>query len=178
MNPVHGPSGWAMRIALISMISMALPGLARAGDITAFIAQPAPTETWGRGYGASLSSTCPRGSPPAPASPSSAPRLPPPTPRRARSGVLNSRPRGLLQLHHDADDGQDRVLRSWPLREDDEPPGHPQPDGAPVPRRDGEPGDGDGPDALLRPPASRSRRHRGHEGPPPALHRPRPGLLQ
>ncbi len=51
MNPVHGPSGWAMRIALISMISMALPGLARAGDITAFIAQPAPTETWGRGYG-------------------------------------------------------------------------------------------------------------------------------
>ena len=57
MNPVHGPSGWAMRIALISMISMALPGLARAGDITAFIAQPAPTETWGRGYGATLSST-------------------------------------------------------------------------------------------------------------------------
>jgi hypothetical protein len=46
-----------MRIALISMISMALPGLARAGDITAFVALPAPTETWGRGYGATLSST-------------------------------------------------------------------------------------------------------------------------
>jgi hypothetical protein len=57
MKPVRGPSGWAVRIALISMISMALPGLARAGDITAFIAQPAPTETWGRGYGATLSST-------------------------------------------------------------------------------------------------------------------------
>ena len=57
MNPLRGRSGWAVRMALISMISMALPGLARAGDITAFIAQPAPTETWGRGYGATLSST-------------------------------------------------------------------------------------------------------------------------
>jgi hypothetical protein len=33
------------------------PGAARAGDITAFIALPAPTDTWGRGYGAALSST-------------------------------------------------------------------------------------------------------------------------
>jgi hypothetical protein len=57
MKPVSGPSGRAVRIALISMILMALPGLARAGDITAFIAQPAPTERWGRGYGATLSST-------------------------------------------------------------------------------------------------------------------------
>ena len=57
MNCASGRPVWGMRIALISMISMALPGLARAGDITAFIAQPAPTETWGRGYGATLSST-------------------------------------------------------------------------------------------------------------------------
>ena len=57
MSPMRGRSGRAVRIALISMISMALPGLARAGDITAFVALPAPTETWGRGYGATLSST-------------------------------------------------------------------------------------------------------------------------
>jgi len=57
MSPVRRRSGRAVRIALISMISMALPGLARAGDITAFVALPAPTETWGRGYGATLSST-------------------------------------------------------------------------------------------------------------------------
>jgi hypothetical protein len=46
-----------VRIAFILMISMALPGWARAGDITAFVALPAPTNTWGRGYGATLSST-------------------------------------------------------------------------------------------------------------------------
>ena len=57
MRPVRGRPGWAVRIALISMISMALPGLVRAGDITAFVALPAPTDTWGRGYGATLSST-------------------------------------------------------------------------------------------------------------------------
>jgi hypothetical protein len=57
MNRVSGGAAGAVRIALISMISMALPRLARAGDITAFFAQPAPTETWGRGYGATLSST-------------------------------------------------------------------------------------------------------------------------
>ena len=57
MRPSRGRPGWAMRAALISMISMALPGLARAGDITAFVALPAPTDTWGRGYGATLSST-------------------------------------------------------------------------------------------------------------------------
>jgi hypothetical protein len=57
MNRMSGRPAGAVRIALISMISMALPGLARAGDITAFVAQPAPTETWGRGYGATLSST-------------------------------------------------------------------------------------------------------------------------
>jgi len=57
MRPVRRRPGWGVRIALISMISMALPGLARAGDITAFVALPAPTDTWGRGYGATLSST-------------------------------------------------------------------------------------------------------------------------
>jgi hypothetical protein len=57
MNRVTGRSAWVVRITLILMISMALPGLARAGDITAFVALPAPTSTWGRGYGATLSST-------------------------------------------------------------------------------------------------------------------------
>ncbi len=30
---------------------------ARAGDVTAFVAMPSPTDVWGRGYGATLSST-------------------------------------------------------------------------------------------------------------------------
>src|SRR5712691_3753931 len=98
--------------------------------------------------------------------------------RGNRDGMLNCGHRGLLQLHHDADDGQDRVLRSWPLWQDDEPPGHPPAHGAAVARRDGKPGDGDGPQAVLRPAPPRGRRDRRHEGPPPALHRPRPGLLQ
>lgn len=34
-----------------------LPVAAGAGDITAFVALPAPTDTWARGYGATLSST-------------------------------------------------------------------------------------------------------------------------
>jgi hypothetical protein len=57
MKRVAGRSGRVVRIALILMISMAVPGLVRAGDITAFVALPAPTDTWGRGYGATLSST-------------------------------------------------------------------------------------------------------------------------
>jgi hypothetical protein len=57
MNRLAGRWPRAPRIALILMISMAVPGLARAGDITAFVALPAPTDTWGRGYGATISST-------------------------------------------------------------------------------------------------------------------------
>ncbi|HEU0106745.1 MAG TPA: hypothetical protein VFT38_11280 [Vicinamibacteria bacterium] len=57
MNPLAGRWRRAPRIALILMIPMAVPGLARAGDITAFVALPAPTDTWGRGYGATISST-------------------------------------------------------------------------------------------------------------------------
>src|SRR5687767_13173948 len=57
MKRVTGRAGGVVRIALILMISMAVPGLVRAGDITAFVALPAPTDTWGRGYGATLSST-------------------------------------------------------------------------------------------------------------------------
>ncbi|HYU43248.1 MAG TPA: hypothetical protein VEQ84_13960 [Vicinamibacteria bacterium] len=57
MNRLAGRWRRAPRIALILMISMAVPGLARAGDITAFVALPAPTDTWARGYGATLSST-------------------------------------------------------------------------------------------------------------------------
>jgi hypothetical protein len=49
MNRLAGRWRRAPRIALILMISMAVPGLARAGDITAFVALPAPTDTWARG---------------------------------------------------------------------------------------------------------------------------------
>jgi hypothetical protein len=46
-----------IRTALPLIFFMALPGRARAGDITAFVTLPAPTDTWARGYGATLSST-------------------------------------------------------------------------------------------------------------------------
>ena len=54
----------------------------------------------------------------------------------------------------------------------------PRPHRSPLARRDGEPGDGGRPHALLRPPPARRGDHRRHEGPPPALHGARPGLLQ
>ena len=56
---------------------------------------------------------------------------------------------GLLQLRHDADGGQDRLLRSWPVREDHEPPPHLRAHVPRLPRRDGVARDGDRPDALL-----------------------------
>jgi len=37
--------------------AMAVPGGVEGGDITAFVTLPAPMDTWGRGYGAALSST-------------------------------------------------------------------------------------------------------------------------
>ena len=36
---------------------LGIPSKATAGDITVFFTLPAPTETWGRGYGAAISST-------------------------------------------------------------------------------------------------------------------------
>ena len=39
----------------VSLLSPARP--ATAGDVTAFVAFPSPTDTWGRGYGAAISST-------------------------------------------------------------------------------------------------------------------------
>ena len=85
---------------------------------------------------------------------------------------------GLPELHDDADDGQDRVLRSGPVREDHEPALDPQPHGAVLTRRDGEPRDRGRPHALLRPATPRRRDDRGDEGPAAALHRAGPGLLQ
>ena len=54
-------------------------------------------------------------------------------PRPARGATLPAS-HGLPELHHDADDGEDRLLRSRPVRQDDEPPVDPQQDRAPVPR--------------------------------------------
>ena len=42
---------------VVLALMAAAPTTARAGDITAFVTLPAPTSTWGRGYGATLSST-------------------------------------------------------------------------------------------------------------------------
>lgn len=47
----------ALALALVLAILAAVPEAASAGDITAFVALPAPTNVWGRGYGATLSST-------------------------------------------------------------------------------------------------------------------------
>ncbi len=40
---------------VVALTAVARP--ARAGDITAFLTLPAPTDVWGRGYGAALTST-------------------------------------------------------------------------------------------------------------------------
>jgi hypothetical protein len=50
---------WHRALLLAAAVAAltAIPGAARAGDITAFVALPAPTNVWGRGYGATLSST-------------------------------------------------------------------------------------------------------------------------
>jgi hypothetical protein len=47
----------ALPLGLVLAILAGVPEAASAGDITAFVALPAPTNVWGRGYGATLSST-------------------------------------------------------------------------------------------------------------------------
>jgi hypothetical protein len=42
-------------VVCLGFIALASP--AKAGDVTAFVAFASPTETWGQGYGAALSST-------------------------------------------------------------------------------------------------------------------------
>ncbi len=49
--PVLGPLGCVLGALLAS------PRPAQAGDVTAFVAIAAPVDSWGRGYGAALSST-------------------------------------------------------------------------------------------------------------------------
>ena len=85
---------------------------------------------------------------------------------------------GFLQLRHDADGGQDRVLRPGPVRKDHQPPPHLRPDLPRLPRRDGLPRDGDGPDALLRSAAPGRRGDRRVQDADPALHGAGPGFLQ
>ncbi len=98
-----------------------------------------------------------------------------PASRAARPG---SESHGFFQLRHDADGGQGRLLRPGPVREDDQPAPHLRPHRARLARRDGVAGDRDRPDAFLRPAAPRRRRHRRVQDAGPALHGPRPGLLQ
>ena len=45
-------------VALSAAAAVLVPARpAAAGDVTAFVAFPSPTDTWGRGYGAAISST-------------------------------------------------------------------------------------------------------------------------
>src|SRR5688572_6223408 len=47
-----------LAVALFAVGAVLLPARpAAAGDVTAFVAFPSPTDTWGRGYGAAISST-------------------------------------------------------------------------------------------------------------------------
>src|SRR5664279_2702356 len=85
---------------------------------------------------------------------------------------------GFLQLRDDADGRQDRVLRSGSLRENHESSRDLRAHGAHVSRGDGLSGDGNRPDAVLRPAAAGRRCHRGIQDPPPAVHRTRTGFLQ
>jgi hypothetical protein len=60
MYPVHvkalrSPAA-AAGLAL-ALGGLTAPGSARAGDVTAFVALPRPSDSWERGYGAALSST-------------------------------------------------------------------------------------------------------------------------
>ena len=92
------------------------------------------------------------------------------------SAALN--PYGFLQLQHDADGGQGRLLRPRSVREDDQPPLHLSAHDRGLAGRDGLPRDGDRPHPLLRPAADRRRLDRRLQHPHPALYRPRPGVLQ
>lgn len=56
MRPVPTRRTTLPGIILLAAVTL-VPKPAAAGDITAFLALPAPTNTWGRGYGATLSST-------------------------------------------------------------------------------------------------------------------------
>ena len=75
---------------------------------------------------------------------------------------------GHLQRSHARADGQDRLLRTRALREDDEPQGPPRPPRARHGRQAPEPPDADRPDDLLRPAAGRARGHQGLQDPLPA----------
>jgi hypothetical protein len=44
-------------LACVAAGALASSRPAAAGDVTAFVAFPSPTDTWGRGYGAAISST-------------------------------------------------------------------------------------------------------------------------
>ena len=58
MNLRLRPSSPAVAAALFATLSVLAPARpAAAGDVTAFVALPSPTDTWGRGYGAAISST-------------------------------------------------------------------------------------------------------------------------
>jgi hypothetical protein len=55
MDPA--PLHLARRAVIALTLVLGLGSALQAGDITAFVAQPTPTDTWDRGYGAALSST-------------------------------------------------------------------------------------------------------------------------
>src|SRR5436190_1190285 len=52
---LRAPSGAVMAVLILGLLGSA--SVARAGDATVFVAWPSPGSSWGRGYGAALSST-------------------------------------------------------------------------------------------------------------------------
>jgi hypothetical protein len=57
MSPLRRRRARPVAGALVTAAMALLPGTARAGDLTAFVALATPRENWARGYGAALSST-------------------------------------------------------------------------------------------------------------------------
>jgi hypothetical protein len=51
------PPALSLALAAAAAVFLGPAQPAAAGDVTAFVAFPSPTDTWGRGYGAAISST-------------------------------------------------------------------------------------------------------------------------
>lgn len=57
MKPLRRRHAVVLAVAFAAAAVLAPARPAAAGDVTAFVAFPSPTDTWGRGYGAAISST-------------------------------------------------------------------------------------------------------------------------
>src|SRR4029077_11716420 len=85
---------------------------------------------------------------------------------------------GPVQSRHARDDREDRLLRSRPLRKNDESDGHLRQARSQAEGKDAVAGHQNRPHTVLRPPAGGYRQGRQLQSEDAALYRPRAGLLQ